>query len=327
MSALDTVLSRRTLATLAPPFAVVAALAFAASGWAAANPGIAALLLCWIVADALALGTIAKHEAGRPGAKALLGAFALASLVLLITPRGAVRDAIMSVPAVPLALLLTILAYLGWSDWKAVQVWRAWRSAEDALAQILPRPLVALGLAEARVLHLALLSWRKPADVPEGAIGFAYHRYLAPMIWVLLALQTIELSVVHLLVMLWTPTVAWVLLALSVWGALWIVALLKSLRLRPVLLTDKGVRVRAGLLIDVLVPFDRIAAVCGPSDVTEVKAKTTLNAALLSWPDIVFHLHEPMRVSGPLGRERLIDKVAFKLDDPAAFHEQLGRLR
>ncbi len=108
---------------------------------------------------------------------------------------------------------------------------------------------------------------------------------------------------------------------------LWIVAILKSLRLRPVLLTDKGVRVRAGLLIDVLVPFERIAEVRGPSDAAEVKAKTTLNAALLAWPDIVFHLHEPMRVSGPLGRERLVDKVAFKLDDPAAFHEPPGRLR
>ena len=194
-------------------------------------------------------------------------------------------------------------------------------------AQRLSRPLVALALAEARVLHLALLSWRRPTDVPEGATGFAYHRYLAPMLWVLLTLQMIELSVVHLLVMLWSPTVAWVLLALSVWGVLWIVALFKSLRLRPVLLTDKGVRGRAGLLIDVLVPFDRIAAVRGPSDAAEVKAKTTLNAALLAWPDIVFDLHEPMRVSGPLGRERLVDKVAFKLDDPAAFHEQLSRLR
>ena len=327
MSAFDTVLSRRTLATLAPPFAVAAALSLAASGWAAANPGLAAILLCWIVADALALGTIAKHEARRPGAKALLGAFALASLVLLIGPRGPVRDAIMGVPAVPLALGLTIFAYLGWSGRKAWQVRRGGGSMEDALAQILPRPLVALALAEARVLHLALLSWRRPTDVPEGATGFAYHRYLAPMLWVLLTLQMIELSVVPLLVMLWSPTVAWVLLALSVWGVLWIVALFKSLRLRPVLLTDKGVRVRAGLLIDVLVPFDRIAAVRGPSDAAEVKAKTTLNAALLAWPDIVFDLHEPMRVSGPLGRERLVDKGAFKLDDPAAFHEQLSRLR
>lgn len=221
MSAFDTVLSRRTLATLAPPFAVAAALSLAASGWAAANPGLAAILLCWIVADALALGTIAKHEARRPGAKALLGAFALASLVLLIGPRGPVRDAIMGVPAVPLALGLTIFAYLGWSGRKAWQVRRGGGSMEDALAQILPRPLVALALAEARVLHLALLSWRKPADVPEGATGFAYHRYLAPMLWVLLTLQMIELSVVHLLVMLWSPTVAWVLLALSVWGGRW----------------------------------------------------------------------------------------------------------
>ena len=327
MSALDTVLSRRTLATLAPPFAVAAALAFAASGWAAANPGIAALLLCWIVADALALGTIFKHEARRPGAKALLGAFALASLVLLIAPRGAVRDAIMSASAVPLALGLTILAYLGWSGWKALRVWRACRSAEDALAQILPRALVALALAEARVLHLALLSWRRPADVPEGATGFAYHRYLTPMLGVFLVLQLIELGVTHMLVMMWSPKVAWVLLALSAWGVLWMIALLKSLRLNPVLLTADGVRVRGGFMIDVLVPYAQIADVRGPSGADEVKAKTTLNAAILSWPEIVLDLSEPLAVPGLFGRNRIISKVAFKLDEPAAFHEQLGRLR
>jgi hypothetical protein len=327
MSAFDTVLSRRTLATLAPPFAVAAALAFAGSGWAASNPGIAAILLCWIVADAIALGTIAKHEALRPGAKALLGAFALASLVLLIGPRGPVRDTIMSVPTVPLALVLTILAYLGWSGRKAWQVWRASGSVEDALTQILPRPPVALALAEFRVLHLALLIWGKPADVPEGASGFAYHRYLTPMLGVFLVLQLIELAVMHMLLMLWSPRLAWVLLVLSGWGVVWMFALLKSLRLNPVLLTANGVRVRAGFLIDVLVPYAQIKGVRGPSGADEVKAKTTLNAAIFSWPEIVMELSEPLAVPGFLGRDRTISKVAMKLDDATAFHEQLGKLR
>lgn len=315
---------RAILARIAPPLAVAAALTLAKTGWALAHPGIAAALLCWIVADSLALGVIARHEERRPGALALLGAFALASFVILVGSRGPVRAAIMDLPAVPLALGLTILAYLGWSGWKAWQVWRVGRSVEDALAQVLPRPLIALALAELRVVHLALLSWGRPADVPSGATGFAYHRYLAPMIAVLLVLQLIELSVVHLLVMLWSPTLAYVLLAISAWGVLWILALLKSLRLRPILLTEQGVRVRAGLLIDVTVPFDRIAAVREPSGGQEVKAKTTLNAALLAWPSIVIELREPMRLPGPLGRERLVEKVAFKLDDTAAFHAQLS---
>ena len=312
--------SRQTLATVLPPVVVFASLALIGTAWAAANPVLAAVLFCWLVADALALGTIAKAEKFRPGPKAMLGAFAVASFVILVGSRGAVREAIMAIPAVPLALGLTILAYLGWSGIKAVMQWRATHSLENALAQVFPRQVVALALAETRVLHIALFSWRAPADVPPGTTPFAYHRYLTPMLAVFLALQLIELSVVHFLVMMWNPTVAWVLLAISVWGAIWILALLKSLRLKPVLLTEEGMRVRAGFLIDTTVPYAAIREVRGPLGSDEVKAKTTLNAAIFSWPEIVLELREPLSVPGLFGSSRLIDKVAFKLDEPAGFH-------
>ena len=317
--------SRRTLATIAPPLVVAGSLALIGSGWAAANPVLAAVLFCWIVADALALATIARDEACRPGPKALLGAFAAASFVVLVGSRGPVRDAIMAMPAVPLALLLTILAYLGWSGWRAVRLWCAHRSLENALGEILPHPLVALAIAEARVLHLALFRWRASADIPAGTQGFAYHRYLTPMLAVLLVLQLIELGVVHMLVMLWSPTVAWILFAISAWGVVWIVALLKSLRLKPILLTDEGVRVRGGFLIDVLVRYDDIAELRSSFAAEDVQARTTLNAAILSWPEFMLDLRQPMAVPGLFGRSSEVDRVAFKLDDPAAFRTELAR--
>ena len=116
--------SRTGLATILPPLVVAGSLALIGTGWAAANPVVAAILFCWIVADALALATIAKHETMRPGPKAMLGAFAAASFVVLVGSRGPVRDAIMAMPAVPAALVLTIMAYLGWSSWNAMAVWR-----------------------------------------------------------------------------------------------------------------------------------------------------------------------------------------------------------
>ncbi|MBB3035521.1 hypothetical protein [Alteriqipengyuania lutimaris] len=315
--------SRRMLATILPPLALGGAVAFAATGWAAANPVLAALLFGWIVADALALGTIAKHEAMRPGPRAMLGAFAAASLVVLVASRGPVRDAILATAAIPLALGLTIIAYIGWSGWRALRVWRRQHSLESALGEMLPRPLVALLFAEARVLHLALLSWGRAPDVPAGTQAFAYHRYLVPMIAALMVLQVIELGAVHLLVMLWSPTLAWTLFALSAWGLLWTIALLKSLRLRPILLTDEGVRVRAGFVIGVLVPYEAIAEARDSFSAEEVKARDTLNAALLSWPNVLLELRAPIRVPGPFGREREVARIAFRVDEAPAFYEGL----
>lgn len=317
--------SRRALATIAGPVVVAGSLALIGTSWAAGNPMLAAFLFCWLVADGLMLATIAKHESSRPGPRALLGALAAASLVVLVGSHGPVREAIMAMRAVPAALLLTVAAYCGWSGWKAVVTWRAEGSLEEGLAQIFPRPFVTLALAEARVLHLALFRWGAPADIPAGAQGFGYHRYLAPMLAVLLVLQLIELGAVHVLVMLWNPTLAWVLLGISAWGAVWILALLKSLRLKPILLTDEGVRVRAGFLVDVNVPLDDIAEVGSSFGSQEVRAKTTLNAALVSWPQFLVELRGPLAVPGLFGANRNVERVAFKLDDPAAFRAELDR--
>jgi hypothetical protein len=54
--------------------------------------------------------------------------------------------------------------------------------------------------------------------------------------------------------------------------------------------TPDGLRVRAGFLIDVAVPIERIAQVTMAIDGAEIRDPATLNAALLAWPNVVVHL-------------------------------------
>ena len=74
----------------------------------------------------------------------------------------------------------------------------------------------------------------------------------------------------------------------------YLVGLIKSFRFRPVLLTAEGVRVRAGFLIDQLVPFDAIVAVDAGFTGEEVRDAATLNAALLAWPNVMLRLDRPL---------------------------------
>ena len=302
-----------------PVLVILAARAATHTEWAATNTMLAALLFCWVVADALALGLLARHGKKGPGLRPMLGVLSAASVVILVGAAPPVRSAILAIPAIPAAMAMTVATYVVWSAARAVRTWHRTADLETALGEILPPRLIRFARLELRVLSLALFRWNVPADVPAGASAHAYHRFLTPMLATLLGLQLIELGVMHLLLMLWNPVVAWIALALSVWGVIWITALLKSLRIHPVLVTQTGLRVRFGMLTDVEVPFTAIGRRLAVVSPEQARARTTLNTAILSSPNVAFALTHPIDVPDFLGRSRPITLVAMRLDDSAAF--------
>lgn len=311
------------LLLLAPLLAITAGRFATHSELAAGNPRTAALLFLWLCADALALALIAKAPANKPGLRALLGAIAAGCIVATLAAETPVREALLDMDAVVAAMMMTLAAYLGWSLLLARRRWHATGSVELALGEILPARLVTFAAHESAMLRLAIFSWGAAPDVPPGAKAFEYHRVVNPMIAVLLVLQVIEILVVDLLVSHWSERAALVLLALGIWGALFLVALMKAFRLKPILIDQSGVRVRSGTIFDFHVPFDAIEGIGGAISDGETTRSDVLNAAILSHPNIVLTLARPLEHAGFLGRNRLIRRIAFRLDQPAPFFEAL----
>ena len=315
----------RSLAPILIPLAAIAlARLLTFSDWAASNATVAALLFAWVVADSLALGTIAKAPRKRPGIRALLGALAAASVVILLGAAAPVRAAIFALPPLLAAMGLTVAAYFVWSGVRAMSTYRRERSAEAALGEIVPRRLAHLIVTELGMMHLALFRWNASPDVPEGALAFSYHRYLNPMIATLLALQVCELALVHFFVMMWNPLVAWVLLAVSVGGVLWLIALMKSFRIKPVLLDETTLRVRSGAMVDARIPRDAIAGLLPTFDSALRKRSDTLDTAILSAPNVCLELARPVAIPNFFGRSREVVRVAMRLEDSAGFLRALA---
>jgi hypothetical protein len=306
--------------TVLPICAIFAARIATHSALAAEYPRASALLFLWVAADALALSAIAKAPNFRPGVKALLGAFAFAAIAVPLAAAPPVRDEFLAMPALMIAMMATILLYAGWSVARAVITFRATASFAVAASEILPAKLVHLRSSELEMMHLALFRWNAPVDVPQHSVAFEYHRYLTPMIVAFLVLQLIELSIVHFLVSLWNENAAYILLALSVWGVIWMVALLKSFRIKPVLLTLDGIQVRSGSMVDAFVPYANILGIVGGYDAERLKQRSTLNCAIMSAPNVCIDLREPIAITTFFGRSRMIDSVALRLDDSAGFH-------
>lgn len=306
----------------------IAAIAFAAlavrTPLAGAYPAAALLLFLWIAADALTLSLVARSPRRRPPAHAVIAALAGACLIVALAAPRALRPTLVAMPGLVATMAAVVALHLGGG---AVRAWRVARAGEAhgrarwiaAAGQIVPLAVVRLAAGELALLHLALLRWGGAADVPAHHRAFAYHRHLTPMCVTLLVLQLVEMTVLHLLVAHWSRTAALALLAVSGAGLISLIALVKSFRLRPVLIGPDGVRVRAGLLIDRLIPFDAIAAIEPQVTRDVVRAPATLNAALLAWPNVVLRIDPPLPRPAGLRRRPPVDRVALRLDDADAF--------
>lgn len=314
---------RQIAATIAPIVLIALTGVVVRTPLAAAYPLAALLLFLWIVADTLMLALIARSS-GKPGSWAVLGALAGASFTVWLGSPPVIRGVLLETRILALMMVAIVLGHVAWAT---VRASRAINGGGDhrkerlvsAASELFPPALVRLAAAELTVLHMALFRWGGPADVPANARAFAYHKHLTPMCATLLILSAIEIAVYHLLVGHWSRTATLVMFVLSDVGFVYLVGLIKSFRFRPVLLAPDGVRVRAGFLIDQLVPLEAIVAVEGGFTGEEVRNPETLNAALLAWPNIMLRLNRPLDRRSLLKKRSPAIRIAFRLDDPEPF--------
>ena len=314
----------RQIAANIAPFIIVALAGMAVrTSLAATYPFAALLLFLWIVADTLMLSLMVRSS-GKPEWSAVLGVLAGASFTVWLGSSSAMRGVLLETPILASTMVAVVLGHVAWATARASREVnregfgrkKRWVSA---VSEIFPPALVRLAVAEMTVIHMALFRWGGPADVPANARAFAYHKHLTPMCAALLILSAIEIAVYHLLVGHWSRTATVVMFILSDVGFVYLVGLIKSFRFRPVLLTPDGVRVRAGFLIDQLVPLEAIVAVEGGFTGEEVRDPATLNTALLAWPNIMLRLDRPLHRRSLRKKRGQFVRVAFRLDDPESF--------
>lgn len=317
--------AKRAVSLVLPLIIIVFARIMTFSDWAEANASLAALLFGWLVVDSLLLSLLARAPAHRPSLYQLLGVVSLSGIVLLVSAASEVRAVYLGMTQFVAAFCLTLALFLIWSVLRfarTLSTTRSWRSAAET---IMPPLLVNLLVAEIRILDLALFRWRVAPDVPDGWRPFSYHTYLVPMIATFLAMQLIELAVVHFLILLWNPLLAWILFGVSTWGVIWTIAQLKSFRINPVLLGEDAIRVRSGMIHDVYVPRAALSEWGRAFTASELKSKDILNLALLASPNVHLRLAEPVEIATITGGTRNIRGIALRLEESAEFLAELRR--
>lgn len=148
----------------------------------------------------------------------------------------------------------------------------------------------------------------------DGPLPFAYHRGIAPMIWVLIILSGIELAVVHVLIAFWNGWAALIVSLMTGVGMVWLIALVRSMPRLPVLLDDKRLVLRVGFVRRFDIRLCDIAGVRTSWESRAEKAKAVSNLALIAYPNVMIDLKQPVAA----GR-RTITTVAHRMDDLPGF--------
>lgn len=211
---------------------------------------------------------------------------------------------------------------LGLAGFVIVRFRRSFRTDGDpadrlraVIFEMVPIPAAANVLAsELTVLYYSVFSWRSKAHVPAGTLAFTIDRMTGQAdLFVVLAIATVvEIMPVHLLLAHWSTTVAWVVSALSLYGAVWFVGLARSIWLRPLLCGDDCIDVRYGLMFRLRIPCQMIRRVGRTAE-----QSSPGYARLPGEPANVFiDLLSEMDSEKLFGFRRKVRGVALSADDP-----------
>lgn len=177
---------------------------------------------------------------------------------------------------------------------------------------------------EAAVAWFATRSWLSRPQAPAGATAFTGHRMsgYGGVVLGLLMVVAVEVMAVHLLVASWSTSAAWVLTALSVYGAVWLVGDLRAVRLRPSWVDRDRICMRVGLRWTVTVPIARVRR--ARKLAAGEAAGDALRVALPNSRRVLLELDAPVTALGVYGIRRTATAIELGVDDPDGFLRRIA---
>lgn len=233
-------------------------------------------------------------------------------------------------PAVRRAVgVVAVLAELGLVSFVAYAVVRTLRKpgarhgdALDTIRRVagsVAGDTVAAGIiaTELGILHSAFTFRRAPGtQVPT----FTHHEELGygAVAAAFSAIIVIETVVVHLMLRAWSPTVAWILTGLSLYGLLWLLGDYRAMRRRATSLSATTLAIRLGLRWELDVPLSAVERVEIVND-RAAPGTADLRVSPLRTSNVRLILSAPVDARGMYGIKRHASTIWLQLDQAAAF--------
>lgn len=189
-------------------------------------------------------------------------------------------------------------------------------AAKEAIEEVFPKKIAAIVMSEVAVFYYLFFSWLK---TPLTANTFSYHKKSGTLItlYVLMGLFIMEASVVHMILMKWSPTIAWVLTVLSIYTMLQIIAFIRSMPKNPIVIDNGNLILRYGYLRSSIIPVANVEAVelSQKSITIDTRNQKLSPFAGLESHNIIIHLREKAILKGVYGFKKSYTSIALYVDD------------
>ncbi|WP_345263366.1 hypothetical protein [Nibrella viscosa] len=172
--------------------------------------------------------------------------------------------------------------------------------------------------SELVMLRYALFSWRLRPGYNSDQLIYSMHRKtgFAGLVVAVLFVCLLEGTLVHLLVMRYSPTLATGLTLLTLYTMLFLMAHMNAVMHRPLLIDRQQIILRVGMLWHARIALANIRNVTLYQPFEPDKQTLNLAKPLLTAPNVLLELHTPILVEGMYGFQRMVKRLALYVDEP-----------
>ncbi|MEM6262204.1 MAG: hypothetical protein AAGI38_06840 [Bacteroidota bacterium] len=229
-----------------------------------------------------------------------------------------------------------IIGKVGYSMWVLNRSLRQVQEADfydkllTACQKVFPN---RIGRVLATELAVAYYLFSRPKKQTKTGVEFTYYKKsgIKMIVAALLFLLVFETFVVHVLVAKWQTEVAWTLSLLGTYTMLQVMAILRSMNRRPILIDpeSKKLILRYGFGCQATIPLSSIAKIEPYGDqVRPDKGHTFLSPfELIDSNNLTLYLSSQQTLHKVYGINKTFDSISFFIDEKEVFMEKLSSLR
>lgn len=225
---------------------------------------------------------------------------------------------------------LVVLATIGTKVYRGIQTFKTNAGSSVDFYSILKKStletfdnprVAAIFATEIASIYYALFSWKRRKTAVEEFTNYKESGSIA-LFGALLLVLAIETFVFHILLVNWSPVLAWILTISSVYFALQIFGHIKAMVQRHSMITDQQVVLKYGLFGDMTVHLRAIERVEKSGREVEEGSKKVESLSLLGGLEphnVIIHFKNAQSIESVYGIKKNCDVLLLHIDNAEAF--------
>jgi hypothetical protein len=199
---------------------------------------------------------------------------------------------------------------------------------QDTCKSLFPAVPAKLVVNEIALLYYGFFNFKKTELKPNEFTNYKGSGILSTL-GAVIFLVAVEMVTIHILAAKWSSILAWILTGLSIYSAIQIIGIIRSVPKRPLTINENELILRFGILSETIIPMEAIDHISLADSSDFDKEKTTKTLSLLGElenSNIVLHLKTPQQLQFIYGKPKQYSKLLFFVDDNQSFKTEVEAL-